>query len=177
MLVPRLLSPQQMMQLRRLWIDVLLMGWGRDKDPLRVQSYTLSKPHRFKGETPSWEDEGCRSEMRGPLCGPAVGLSVREREEDLGATQCSPLTPYNPCRYCKRFHMTLQWKGYSSRCLRDVLLRRRRSNDTNVNRKCLLFFNVNVCSLSFFFLSFLKVTICNPPRAAHFLVLKQPDAF
>ncbi|XP_039669300.1 moesin-like isoform X3 [Perca fluviatilis] len=52
-------------------------------------------------------DEGCLFITRGPLA--STGLTKREV---LRAIQWSILIQYNPCRYCKQFHMTPQRKGY-----------------------------------------------------------------
>lgn len=66
-----------------------------------------SKPNQYKWENWPPKAEGSLSTMRGPLA--TIGLT--RREKFLRTTQWSILIQYNPCRYCKRFHMTLQRKG------------------------------------------------------------------
>lgn len=122
----------QQMQLRCLIYD-LLYRQGETKVLSRnAMSNMQSEPNQFKGKL-FRGDEACRSKC----VGPARPCHWIKREEDLGATQCSILTQYNPCRYCKQFHMTLQRKGCGRRLSQDYC--GSRLKNTDVNCKYILF--------------------------------------
>lgn len=69
-------------------------------------------------------------------CGPRAAIGLTKREKYLGTKQWSILTQHNPCRYCKKSHMTPQRKGYDKYLSEEVFrLQIKIKKNTNVNCK------------------------------------------